>query len=215
MKIRLTYESRLLWPGAEPLGTNVAGPKERRLKFDYTLLRHTINTITGIMCEIKLARTPISFQWISTISVEKKFSKTRMHVGVHQTVVELIKTIEDDDAMQFIYVQDQVKNRRLPYGKTIARCTCLTGIRILPLIYVEAVIHIVEFPATISPLLGEAAMDEFHIFAEKLMFDTLLPFAKTNFNMTSPGKGRSLYQELQTVAPSSRRIIFSQSQRIF
>jgi hypothetical protein len=55
--------------------------------------------------EIKLARTPISLQRISTVRVEKKFGKTRMHAGVHQTVVDLIMTMENDEAMQFIYVQ--------------------------------------------------------------------------------------------------------------
>jgi cell shape-determining protein MreD len=40
-------------------------------------------------------------------------------------------------------------------------------------------------PATISPLLGETTMDEFHFFVEKLMSDALLPFAKTDFNMMS------------------------------
>jgi hypothetical protein len=39
-------------------------------------------------------------------------------------------------------------------------------------------------------------MDEFHIFAETLMSDALLPFAKTNFNMMSARKRLSLYQEL-------------------
>jgi hypothetical protein len=50
-------------------------------------------------------------------------------------------------------------------------------------------------------------MDEFHILAEKLMSDALLPFAKTSLNITSVRKRRSPYQELHAVAPSSRRII--------
>jgi hypothetical protein len=108
-----------------------------------------------------------------------------MDAGVHQTAVEFIKTMEDDKVMQFISVQVQVKNRRLAYGETISPCTCLTGIGITPLIYVEVVIHIVEFPATISPLLGEATTDEFHSFPEKLISDALLPFAKANSNVMS------------------------------
>jgi hypothetical protein len=149
--------------------------------FDCRLLIHATNTIAGILYEIKPARTPIFPQRISTLPVEKKFGETRMHAGVHQTVVELIKTIEDDEAMQFIYVQDQVKNMSLAYGETISRCTCLAGIGITPVTYVEAVIQIVEFPATISPLLGATTTDEFNIFAEKLMSGALLPFAKANF----------------------------------
>jgi hypothetical protein len=159
--------------------------------FDYKLLIHVTNIIVGIMYEIKLVRTPTSIQRISIVPAEKKFGKTGMHTGVHQTVLQLIKTmmIEDDDAMQFIYIQDQVKNRRLAYRETISPCTCPTGIGITPLIYTEAVIHVVEFPATISPFLGEITMDEFYIFAGKLMSDSLLPFAKANFKTMSAQKG--------------------------
>jgi hypothetical protein len=183
MKINVTCGSRSAWPGAKPLGRKAAGPKECRLMFDYKLVLHTTNTTTGIVYKIKLARTPISLRVISTVPAEKKLSETRMHAGVYQTIVELVKTMEDDKTLQFIDVQDQVKNWRLAYGETISPCVCLTGIGIMPFIYVEAVIHIVEFPGTISPPLGETITDEFHIFAEKLMSEALLPFAKTNFNI--------------------------------
>jgi hypothetical protein len=158
--------------------------------FDDKLLIHVTYTIAEIVHGIKLARTPISLQQIFTVSVEKKFGKTRMHAGVHQTGVELIKTMEDHEAMQFIHVQDQVKDGRLAYGEMTSPCTCLTGIGITPLIYVEAIIHMFECPATISPVLGETTTDEFHVFAEKLMSDALLPFAKINFNMMSARKRR-------------------------
>jgi hypothetical protein len=85
----------------------------------------------------------------------------------------------------------------------------LTGIGITPLIFVEAIIHIVEFPAVISPPLGLLQLDEFHRFAAKLMSQALLPFAKTNFYMMSARKCRSPYQEFHGVTPSSRRIILS------
>jgi hypothetical protein len=209
MKIRVKYESRPVWPRVKSFGRKAAGPKERPLMFDYQLLIHATNTIAGIVYEIKLARTLISFQRISTLPVERKCGKTRMHAGVHQTVVELIKTMKDVEAMQFIYVQDQVKNRRLAYGGTISPCTCLTGIGITPFICVEPVIPVVEFPATIFPLHDETTTNEFHIFAEKLMSDALLPFAKINFNMISSRKRCPLYQELHTVASSSHRIILS------
>jgi hypothetical protein len=103
--------------------------------FDYKLLTHVTNIIAEIIYEIKLVRTPISLQQISIVPAKKKFGETGRHASVHQTVVGLIKTMmmEDDDAMQFIYVQDQVKNRRLAYGETISPCTCLTGIGITPL----------------------------------------------------------------------------------
>jgi hypothetical protein len=177
--------------------------------FDYKLLIHATNTIAGIVYEIKLARTPISLQRISIVPVEKKIGETRMHVGIHQTVVRLVKKMEDDAAVQFIYVQDQVKNRRLAYGETILPCACLTGIGITPLIYVGAIMHVVEFPVTISPLLGESTTDKFQNFTEKLISNALPLFTKTNFNMVSAQKRCLLYQELQGVAPSSRRIILS------
>jgi hypothetical protein len=110
---------------------------------------------------------------------------------------------------KFICVQDQVKNHRLAYGERISPCACLTGVGITPLIDVEAIIHIAKFLTTTSPFLGETTTDEFHIFAEKLMSDVLLPFTKTDINMTSARKRRSLYQELHGVAPSSRRIVVS------
>jgi hypothetical protein len=104
MKIRVMSESCPVWPGVNPFGRKAAGPKERRLMFDSKLLRHATNTITGTVDEIQLARTPISLQRIYTVPVENKFRKRRMYAGVHQTVVELIKTMEDDEAMPFIYV---------------------------------------------------------------------------------------------------------------
>jgi hypothetical protein len=88
-------------------------------------------------------------------------------------------------------------------------CACLTGIGITPLIYIEAVIQIVEFPASISPLLGEATTHKSHIFTENLRSDALLPFAKTNLNMINARKRHSLYQELSGVAHSPRCIILS------
>jgi hypothetical protein len=74
-------------------------PKERRLIFDDDLLINTTNTIPEIVYEIKLARTRISLHRISTVPVERKFGRIRVHVGVHQTAIELIKTMEDDEAM--------------------------------------------------------------------------------------------------------------------
>jgi hypothetical protein len=176
------------------LGRKEAGLKEHWRMFDYKLLIYATNTIAGIVHKAKLVKTAIYVQRISAVPVEKKFGKTRMHAGVHRMVVELVKTMEDNEAMQFINVQDQVKNRRLAYGETISPCACLTGIGMTPLIDVEAFLHIVEFLAMISPLLGETTTDEFHIFAEKLMSDALFPFAQTNFSMMNAQKLRPGYQ---------------------
>jgi hypothetical protein len=87
MKIRVMYESRPVGFEVKPFWRKAAEPKEGQLMFDYKLLMHVTNTITGIVYEIELARTPISLQQISTVPVEKKFDKARMHAGVRQTVV--------------------------------------------------------------------------------------------------------------------------------
>jgi hypothetical protein len=145
MKIRVTYESRPVGTGVKPFRRKAAGPKEHRPTFNHKLSTHATNTIAGIVCEIKLARTPISLQRISTVPVEKKSGETRMHGGAHQTVVELVRTMEDDKAMQFIDIQGQVKKCRVAPDETISFCACVTEIRIMPLMYVEAVIHIVEY----------------------------------------------------------------------
>jgi hypothetical protein len=128
--------------------------------FDYKLLIYATNTIAIIVYEIKLTTTLISLQRISTVPVEKRSGRARMHADVHQTVVGLIKTMKDKEAMQFVYVQDQVKNRQLACGETISPYTCMTGIGIMLLIDVEAVIHIIKFSATISPLLSETTADD-------------------------------------------------------
>jgi hypothetical protein len=128
MKIRVTYELLPVWPWVKSFGRKTAGPKKPRLMSDYKLLIHATNTIAGIVYEIELARMPISLQPISLVPVEKKFSETRRYASVHQRVVELVKTIEDVEAMHFIDVQDQVNNRRHAYRETISPCACLTGI---------------------------------------------------------------------------------------
>jgi hypothetical protein len=93
------------------------GPcKDKGKKFDVFLngldVPHTSDPgpvpSARIVHETKLARTPIYIQRISAVPVQKKFGKIKMHPG-HQTVVELEKTMDYDEAMQFIDVQDQVK----------------------------------------------------------------------------------------------------------
>jgi hypothetical protein len=113
MKIKVAYESRPAGRRVKPFGRKAAGPKERGLMFEDKFLIHATNTILGIVYKIKRVRMPISLRRISTLLVAKKFGKTRPHAGVHQTVAEFIKMMEDDEAMQFISVQDTVKNRRL------------------------------------------------------------------------------------------------------
>jgi hypothetical protein len=77
------------------------------------------------------------------------------------------------------------------------------------LICAEAVLVIVGFPAEKSPIVSRLDDDMFHRAAESLMSDILFPFAKTNLYMMSSRKRRSLYQELQGITASCRRIIRS------
>jgi hypothetical protein len=132
-----------------------------------------------------------------------------MHVGVHQTITSLIATMEADEALRFLYVHEQVTNRRLAYGETISLCRCLTGIGMTSLMFAEALIFTVGVAASISPLVWDSSVDTFHIVTEKLMSDFLFPFVKTDFYLMSAQKRRSLHQELQGVVPSSRRILLS------
>jgi hypothetical protein len=209
MRIRVTYRNRPTGPGVKPFGRKKSGPAQRRLLFDDKLLMHATNSLAGIMYEIKIAVKPISLRRISTTPVENRFGRTRMHAGVHQTMADLIKTMENDEVMNFIYVYGEVKNRRLAYGETVSPAGDLDKLGITPLMFADAVIFVVGFPTAMQPILGDVSEDKFHDFAEKLMSDMLLPFAKTNFFMMSSRKRRSLYQELQGVAPSSRRVMLS------
>jgi hypothetical protein len=77
-----------------------------------------------------------------------------------------------------------------------------------PLIFVEALLQFLGFPAPMWSL-GRLNADTCREYVGILISDELLPFAKTNFSAMSRGKRRSLYQELAGVITSSRRIILS------
>jgi hypothetical protein len=78
---------------------------------------HATNSIGEILYEIKIAKKPISLQRISTTPVERRFGRTRMHAGVHQTMSGLVKAMEQDEAMKVLYVDGEVKRRRFAYGE--------------------------------------------------------------------------------------------------
>jgi hypothetical protein len=161
MKITLTYRRCPVGPGMRASGSKNAGPKEPRLMFDRKLLMHTTNSISGIIYEIKKAKKPISLQRISTVPVERRFGRTRMHAGLHQTMVGLVETMETDEAMKCICAHGEVRNRRLSYGATISPSAALTGIGITPLIFAEAIVFSTRFLADISPLRNERDPDPF------------------------------------------------------
>jgi hypothetical protein len=58
----------------------------------------------------------------------------------------------------------------------------------------ESLLCVVGFPMTLSQLILDQGENGIHTAVERLMFDILLPFAKTNFTMMSPQKRRSLFE---------------------
>jgi hypothetical protein len=117
MKILVTYDAETTGHGVKLFGRKNAGLTDRHLPFDRKLLVHATNSIVGMVYEIKRVKVPISLQPISTVPLEKKFGATRLHAGVHQTLGELVKTMDIDQAMKLVYVQQQIKHRRLAYGE--------------------------------------------------------------------------------------------------
>jgi hypothetical protein len=96
MKILATYDTEPTGHGVKPFGRKNVESTDRRLLFDRKLLVYTTNSIIGIVYEIKRAKEPISLQRISTLPLEKTFSATRLHAGAHQTLDELVKTMDID-----------------------------------------------------------------------------------------------------------------------
>jgi hypothetical protein len=173
---------------------------------------HATNTIAAIICEISHAKTDIPLRRASTTPSENRLGQTRTRAGVHQTVSAIVKTMEIDEAVKFLYSQRAVKNRGLEYGEIVSPLEYIKGLWFNDLIYAESLLCVVGFPMTLSHLVLDQGENGIHIAVERLMSDILLPFAKTNFTMMSPQKRRSLFQKLHGVSPSSRRVIISASQ---
>jgi hypothetical protein len=208
MKCSMTYTSQPLGPGVSFFGRKKSEGAARRTLFDQKLLMHTTNSIAGIVIEIHQAKRPISLQRLMTVPVEKKFGVTRLHAKTHQTMLGLVRAMEQDEAMKFAYALQAVKNRRLAYGETVEPCTQEWDMRYDPLVFVEALLQFLAFPAPMWTL-GPLNEDTCREYVDILISDELLPFAKTNFSAMSGRKRRSLYQELAGVITSSRRIIMS------
>jgi hypothetical protein len=209
MKCMITYQDRPIGPGMTAFGKKGDSPAVRRVLFDRKLLMHTTNSIVAIVNEISSAKTEISLRRISTSPLENKFGVTRIHAGVHQTLSEILKTMEIDEAVKFVYAQQAVKNRRLAYGEIVIPFEYTPGLWFSSLLFAESLLSVVGFPLHLSQLVLDQGEDALHVNVERLMSDELLPFAKTKFSLMSPRKRRSLYQELHGVSPSSRRLIIS------
>jgi hypothetical protein len=81
---------------------------------------HATNTIAAIVYEISNAKTDLSLRRVSTTPLENRFDQTRIRPGFHQKVSAIVKTMEIDEAVKFLYSQRAVKNRRLEYGKIVS-----------------------------------------------------------------------------------------------
>jgi hypothetical protein len=102
-----------------------------------------------------------------------------MHAQIYQTMVQIIKTMETDEMMEFIDAHQQVKNRRVACREGVAPCKNLAGLQLSPLIFAEALMCAAGFPASPTPAVIEMGEDQFHIHLEEFMSDLLPPFAKT------------------------------------
>jgi hypothetical protein len=128
MKCTVAYHDRPAGPGIQPFGTKGGDPATRRILFDRKLLMHATNTIAAIVYEISNAKTFISLRRALTNPLENRFGQTRIHAGVHQTVSAIVKTMEIDEAVKFLYSQRLVKTRRLEYGEIVSPLEYIKGL---------------------------------------------------------------------------------------
>jgi hypothetical protein len=120
-------------------------PATRRILFARKLLIHATNTITAIIYEISRAKTDISLQCSSTTPLENRFGQTRIRASVHQTASLIVKTMEIDEAVKFLYSQRGTKNRRLEYGEIISPLEYIKGLWFSCLIYAESFYALLDF----------------------------------------------------------------------
>jgi hypothetical protein len=209
MKCNETYRSASLGPGVTAFGRRNSPEAAPRTLFDKKMVMHATNTIAAIIFEIHHATHPISLERISTIPLEKRFGVTRMHAGTHQTMFGILKAMEIDQGMKFVYAQREVKNRRFAYGEIVDPCDDKHPFDRDPLLYAEVLLSFIGFPMSVNyPVIMQEA-EVIRGYVEELFSDVLLPFAKTNLSAMSNRKRRSLFQELAGVTPSSRRIMLS------
>jgi hypothetical protein len=173
MKCTLTYHDRRFGVGVKAFGKKGDGPAVRCLTFDRRLLMHATNPISAIVYEISSARTGISFQRISTICLEKRFGGTRRHAGIHQTLCGILKTMEIDEAMKFVYPRAAVHSRRLSYGSIVTPYEYLGGVGIDMLVLAQSLLCVVGSPIAMTQVVADMAEDGVHIYVEKLMSDLL------------------------------------------
>jgi DNA helicase IV len=124
----VTYHDRPAGLGIKPFGTKGGDPATRRILFDRKLLMHATNTIAAIVYKISNVKTDMSLRRASTTPLENRFGQTRIRAGVHQTVSAIVKIMEIDEAVKFLYSQRAVQNRRLEYGKIVSPLEYIKGL---------------------------------------------------------------------------------------
>jgi hypothetical protein len=117
---------------------------------DHKLLIEAINSIAGIVQEIRSVETAISLQSVSSGPVGKRFRRTRMQPAVQETMVRLSQRGEADKVMKCLDVHREVRYRWLADSETVWRCGCLTELRLTQLIVGEALIVILGFQKLLS-----------------------------------------------------------------
>jgi hypothetical protein len=120
MKCTVTYHDRPAGPGIKSFGMKGGDPATRRILFHRKLLTHAINIIDEIVQEISNAKSDISVRRTSTTPLENRFGQTGMRDGVRQIMSAIVKTMEIDRALKFLYPQRAIKNWRLEYGEIIS-----------------------------------------------------------------------------------------------
>jgi hypothetical protein len=78
-----------------------------------------------------------------------------MHAAVYQTMVRIIQTMEIDEAMQFVYTHEQIKNRTLAYRGLVTPYQNLAGLQLSPLIFAEAFMCAAGFHVSPTPAMIE------------------------------------------------------------
>jgi hypothetical protein len=92
-----------------------------RCMFDRKMLMHGINTINAVLCVMddkEWNTKDMSLQRFGTVPVEKKFGRTRLHAGVHQTMSGIIGTMERDEEMG-LQDADFTAAKRQAYGEIV------------------------------------------------------------------------------------------------
>jgi hypothetical protein len=144
-----TYQNCEFGTGMSHFGQKKGLNITRRTLFDQKMLIHAINSLAGILYEVRNAPhgTKISLQWMSTVPAEKKLGVTRVHAGRHQTLAAMIKTMEVDATRTFVSADVHVKNRRFTYGEIADACHDLPDIEVSLFIFAQSVPCVLGVPA--------------------------------------------------------------------